>query len=393
MSLKLLQLRLQKYSCMNEISLKGGDYENRAVGWKRAQATKKGWRRHRFNYKAGIERFHRNNGVRGSMFRDLRSKVSIGSNESLVVDSKEILEELVGLSKMICSESCSDSKEEYLEFLDEASRAVLSVYESVREGKSVSFSEMEMFLLVAGYDRWVGLGETILESEALLDNFLRQAKMNSLDTLTNLLNKMEAIDDPVGGDFTSGLASDPISVPTVVDKPDVSKPMTPTSEIPLEVPPEEATRQLIEEVLEDNGVMTVLLRQDEGQNYWDAIFPEDLTVTITFAKVASEEGKEPMWAMLIMTPNEVFSTQVKEEALTDEGDQVKLPDALDSEYLQAIVGKYTNPDYKIECFALEDDKGGTGSVGDLGKPVEGTVKYKVKRSIPRKSWKRHKLVM
>lgn len=204
-------------------------------------------------------------------------------------------------------------------------------------------------------------------------------ELHDLIGIVKILKEDGDQDNPPGGDYVASVPATPDSAPPNSNP---QKTDQPSDDTEPEVP-EEAVRQQLEDALEDKGVLTVLLRQEAGNDYWDMVFPDNLALTLTFAKVAPNEGEEAEWAMLILTPNEVFSKEVEEEHLED--DVPVLPDALDLEYVNSIVTKFVNADYQIECYSLEQ----AGSVGDLGKRPEKPLSRKVKMS----SYRRKKMVM
>ena len=132
--------------------------------------------------------------------------------------------------------------------------------------------------------------------------------LNEMEEL--MLQAMEeaAVQDPVDSSDTPPGGGFDQSLPTSLNTELPAPPANPKQkEDEVEPVPEEAIRDAILDAFKPLGVQSVLIRQDEGVTYYDALFPEDVSFTVTFAKVAPDEEKEPMWSMLVLTPSEVLS--------------------------------------------------------------------------------------
>jgi len=90
-----------------EIYNKGkGEYVNRAKDWKRAQQGKDNWRRYRFHYQAGINRFHRSGKTKRDKETLLDGIKSAYTKESLgVTKIWQCLQELAALRYDVLEEA------------------------------------------------------------------------------------------------------------------------------------------------------------------------------------------------------------------------------------------------------------------------------------------------
>lgn len=138
------------------------DYLNRMREWKRAQIQKQNWRRHRFNYRRGIERFHRNmkspSIVDNVIFELKKNRKFLSLGEGQVrfnlreYDKQDFVRSLVLLKGLVLLESSHfQIEDEYVDFMvftEEFCESVSKIEKAAMCGEETSGGDFELVLAV-----------------------------------------------------------------------------------------------------------------------------------------------------------------------------------------------------------------------------------------------------
>jgi len=148
-----------------------------------------------------------------------------------------------------------------------------------------------------------------------------------------------------------------------------------------ETDPDSALAEKIKALLVEYDVTDVLMRHEDGMLYYDIPLPSGTAITLTITKVAPDEGKDPEWTLVVLTPDEVYMKAIPEDDVVDKDSGAINPESFPVNFLTDIVSKYESQGDEFESFAFKQGVK-TGQLRNL-KEAQWTSTYTKEKKKPK----------